>query len=265
MAIFHGEMFSNTLRRLVPFTACIPTEIVDVPGTPALDKSKPLRTIYLLHGFSGRCTDWLYGSRIERLARAFNVAVIMPEGENSFYTDDAAREALYSTFICVELVDFARRTFPLSDKREDTVIGGLSMGGYGAIRNGLLHSDVFGSIFAFSSALITEGVSKMKPGDCNTVAKYEYYHSVFGELEKLIGSDKDPAWLAKQARDADTVPSIFMACGTEDFLLEENRAFHKTLNELNIPHEYHESPGVHDWKFWDEYIEKALMWYGKVR
>ena len=58
--------------------------------------------------------------------------------------------------MCKELIEFTRTVFPISRERRDTTIGGLSMGGYGAIRNGLKHSDVFGNIIAFSSALLTD-------------------------------------------------------------------------------------------------------------
>jgi putative tributyrin esterase len=134
------------------------------------------------------------------------------------------------------------------------------------LRNGLKHSDTFGSIFAFSSALITDKTALMKEGDTNPVmAPYSYYRHVFGDLTKLIGSDNDPKAVAKKMVDQKAdIPKIFMACGTEDFLIAENRDFHQHLNGLGIEHEYRESPGVHNWAFWDEYIEKAMEWlYGK--
>jgi S-formylglutathione hydrolase FrmB len=55
-------------------------------------------------------------------------------------------------------------------------------------------------------------------------------------------------------------PGLFIACGTEDFLIEPNRDLHNCLSEIGYPHIYHESPGIHDWVFWESYIEKALIW-----
>ena len=51
-----------------------------------------------------------------------------------------------------------------------------------------------------------------------------------------------------------------MACGTEDFLIENNRAFHKFLTDEEIPHEYHEGKGIHDMVFWTEHIRNAVEW-----
>lgn len=78
----------------------------------------------------------------------------MPSGENRFYLDDEKSGELYGEFIGKELVEFTRKLFPLSDKREDTFIAGLSMGGYGAIRNGLKYAENFGCVIGLSAALV---------------------------------------------------------------------------------------------------------------
>lgn len=56
------------------------------------------------------------------------------------------------------------------------------------------------------------------------------------------------------------IQPIFMACGTEDFLIRENRAFHHFLKAEGVNVTYKESQGVHDWKFWNEYLEIAILW-----
>jgi S-formylglutathione hydrolase FrmB len=56
------------------------------------------------------------------------------------------------------------------------------------------------------------------------------------------------------------IPEIFMACGTEDPLLKENRKYHDFLVSQEISHEYKESSGRHNWKFWNEYLEKSIAW-----
>lgn len=266
MAVFQIDYRSNCLKGSTHITAVIPAEKPNIPGAPTVDKDKPFKTLYLLHGYTGYNNDWLYNTRIMRLSTIYNVAAIMPSGGNSFYLDDEIKGEYWEKLISEELVDFTRRVFPLSREREDTTIAGLSMGGYGALRLGLKHSDVFGSIFAFSSALITDEIARLKEGEGNTVAPYSYYRHVFGELPRLVGSDKDPKALAKTlAVSGAVLPKIFMACGTEDsLLLEQNRDFDRYLTQNKIAHEYRESAGFHDWNFWDEYIEKAMEWlYGK--
>lgn len=261
MATLQMDFFSTSLRRITEMSVILPVEKPNLHGMGKEDMDKPLKTLYLLHGYSGRNRDWLYGSRIEELAREFNVAVVMPSGENGFYLDEPIKGDYYEKLICEEIIELTRRAFPLSRLREDTVIGGLSMGGYGAMRNGLKRSDVFGAIFAFSSALITDEMAKLPEGQDTPMAPYSYYRHVFGDLSALKGSDKDPKALAKKLVDErQELPKIYMACGTEDFLLDRNRDFHRCLTELGVSHEYVESPGVHNWAFWDEYIEKAMLW-----
>ena len=160
MAVFEFSFFSSSMHRNTEVTACIPAGGPMFPGTPPAPKT-PLRLLILLHGYSGSHADWVRGSSIDQLATMHHMAVFCPSGENSFYIDDPSRDAMYEQFICRELPKFAREVFHISDKVEDTFIGGLSMGGYGAIRNGLKNPDVFGGILAFSSALITDGISKM--------------------------------------------------------------------------------------------------------
>jgi S-formylglutathione hydrolase FrmB len=261
MAVFEINLFSNSLHRQTQVTAILPVEEIEIPGFPKLDKSKPFRSIYLLHGFSGGHGDWLRGSRIEELAMLYNVAVFCPSGENSFYLDDTVRDAYYEQYLCKELVDFTRRVFPISGEPKDTSIGGLSMGGYGALRNGLKHSDVFGNIVALSSALITDGLEFITQQPDNPIASPSYYIHTFGKPEAVRGSDVDPKALAKKVLDnGGPIPNIYMACGAEDFLITENRSLDAHLTDIGFPHVYVEGPGIHSWAFWDAYIEKALMW-----
>ena len=265
MAVFRIDFRSDTLRRIAPLTVVLPIEAPRIPGMEIPERTGPFKTIYLLHGYSGSQNDWITGTRIEYLARIFGVAVVMPAGENSFYLNDEIRGQYYEDFICEEIVDFTRKVFPLSTKREDTTIAGLSMGGYGAIRNGLKRSDVFGNICAFSSALITDRLPEMTPDMPDGLAPYSYYVHVFGDLSKAVGSDVDPKALAeKLVKDGAELPKIYMACGTEDFLVAPNRDFDQHLTKIGYEHTYEEGPGIHDWVFWDAYIEKAIKWlYGE--
>ena len=264
MAVFTFTFFSTSLTRHTEVTAILPLDVpnfLPVPGMPGPEeRKKPFRTLYLLHGYSGTHTDWLKGTRIEQLAMFHNVAVICPSGENSFYLDDLNRDAKYSTLICEELIEFTRRVFPLSHRREDTLIGGLSMGGYGAIRNGLLRSDVFGTIIALSSALITDNVAKGV--EKNPVVSPAYFLHTFGPPEKIKGSDMDPEHLINRIVSENLPrPNLYVAGGTEDPLLEPNRQFHGWLEKAGYDHVYVEEPGMHEWSFWDRHIEKALVWY----
>jgi S-formylglutathione hydrolase FrmB len=131
----------------VQFNAILPADQMSALYAPA---APPLKTFYILHGYTGSCMEWFMNSELGDLAARYGLAFIMPDAENHFYVDDMKRCDLYGEFIGHELVDFTRRVFPLSDRTADTIVGGVSMGGYGALRNGLKYNDVFGHVVAIS-------------------------------------------------------------------------------------------------------------------
>ena len=259
MARLHIEYFSNALRRPTEFSMVIPND--HMSGLP-WEKSKaaqaaPMKTLFLLHGYSGKAGNWVP----EGLPEKYNFAIVMPSSENSFYLDGQCTGHAFQTMLGIELVDYVRRTFHLANGPEDTCIAGLSMGGFGALHTGLAYPDRFGKICALSSALIVHEISKMQPGQSNGVANYAYYAECFGDLPTALERDVNPEVLAHKLKAAGAkIPEIFMACGTEDFLLENNRTFHRFLEQEGIEHQYHESAGNHNMAFWTEYITKGVEW-----
>jgi len=263
MAVFSGDYYSVALRGFVSFTAVLPIERPPTADQPPAYTSGPYPTMYLLHGFSGNRNDWLLRTRIEEWAAARGVAVVMPDGRNNFYLDIEESLEFCGEFVGRELVDVTRRMLPLSHKREDTVIGGISMGGYGAVRNGLKYADTFGAILAHSAALITDEVADMREGEGNVIAPYAYYRRTFGEPGTVYGSDKDPKFLAKSCLKRGRAPKLFLACGSEDFLFARNDEFHTYLEAIGYPHEWWVRPGAHDYGFWNAAMPAAMDWlYG---
>ena len=260
MAILHCNFSAPSLMRAVPIQVILPTDNMFAESQSGYG-SKPFKTLFLLHGVFGNCMDWLNGTQIYQWAQERNLAVIMPSGENKFYIDQKVTGERYGSFIRKDLVEFARRSFPLSDKREDTFIGGLSMGGYGAIVNALQAPDTFGAVCALSSALVLENAIKATKDTEFIITSKDYYEMVFGDLSNLIGSDKDYYALAeKLVKSGDPLPGIYMACGTEDKLIDENQRFRDKLNSLGYNVTWEEGSGGHDFMFWDAYIKKALDW-----
>lgn len=265
MAVLEVLFKSNSLMRNVPLQVILPVDKQSSPETP-LKQDKPYKTLYLLHGIYGSCMSWLSGSRIQRWAEEKNLAVVMPSGDNSFYVDHAESGNFYGEFIGKELVEITRKMFPLSHKREDTFIGGFSMGGFGAMRNGLKYHENFGCIAALSGAFILEQALNMSYGGISLPQNRAYFESCFGDLNEAIKSDKNPktlvTMLKEKASHDKTIhfPKIYMACGTEDFLIKNNREFRDFLIENGAEVTYVEGPGGHDWDFWDTYIKKVLEW-----
>lgn len=261
MAIMKINFSSKMLMRMVEFNLILPNDLPEWMTVGNKYYDREIKTLYLLHGFGGNCNDWLYGSLVQELSIKYNLAIVMPSGENSFYLDGKGTGKLYGEFIGKELVEYIRRVFRLSDKRENTFIGGLSMGGFGAIRSALKYNDTFGKAFGLSSALIVNEIKNQRQGFKNEVADYDYFSSIFGDLSKLEESENNPEYLIKKLKSKNRqLPAIFMVCGTEDFLLEKNREFYKFLSKEDVKVNYEESEGTHDWKFWNGYFEKAICW-----
>ena len=231
-------------------------------GEIDLTPPKPLRTLYLMHGVYGSCLDWLCNSRIKNIAEACNLCVIMPDGENSFYNDhiDGAR---FGTFIGEELVAITRRLFNLSTRREDTAIGGLSMGGYGATVNALRHPDTFVAVIGLSSAFMLDSpvVLNSTAGGAELMHNRDYYDAVFGTVSDVRGTANDYDALAECVAAGNGFrPRFYYACGEADPLCASNRKFAKRLVNLGFDCTFVASGGGHSWEFWANAIEPALKW-----
>jgi len=259
MSNINVEFFSNSLVRPVSFEMYIPNDFrYDIQRQHNKFYDRKCKTVFVLHGFTGCGKGW---QGLYELAEKYNFALVFPSGENSFYLDSEATGGKFGSFIGVELVEYIRKTFNLCNTKEDTFISGLSMGGFGALHTGLAYPDTFGKIVALSSALIVHGIHGMKPGEDNGVANYYYYRYHFGDLDNLMESDNNPETLVKKLiQQKKYIPKIYMACGTEDFLLADNRCFYNFLMEHKVNVEYIENKGGHDMAFWNEYFNKGFEW-----
>ncbi len=260
MAFLQVNMMSESLMRTVNVNVILPADKLSFPGMPAQDP-RPFKTLYLLHGVFGSQYDWVNGTNIQRWAEEKNLAVVMPAGENRFYVDQLGAHALYGQFIGEELPRLTRKMFPLSDRREDTFLAGLSMGGYGALRNGLKYAENFGCVAGLSVANIVEGIEKRTNESPFFLESRSFAESFFGDLNKVRNSDKDIKWLARKIQEEEkSRPRIFIACGTEDSLLEKNRDLRDTFANLGFDVTYREESGGHEWDFWNRQIHRVLEW-----
>lgn len=214
-------------------------------------ESVRFQTLYLLHGALGSSMDWISGTGIQRWAEARGLAVVMPSGENSFYFDHVLPNSAYGTFIGQELPAMMRKTFPLSDRREDSFIGGLSMGGYGALRNGLKYCDTFSHIIALSSAVHMF----QETGD-----GFLHELACFGNKKEAEKTDLNPKVAFEKAKEKNRVPGIYMACGTEDGMITANQELKGFFGENGADLTYVEAAGGHNWDFWNSQIYEALKW-----
>lgn len=250
MPTFTGTLFSECLDKKMSIRAIVPS-----PGPSKesdIETKAPLKTLYLLNGWNGNHEDWTYYTNIVALAEQNNLAVIMPDGENSFYANHVTG-AQYGKFFAEELVEQTRFLFPLSTKREDTFIGGLSMGGYGALKLGYEYSHQYGKILAFSGKILH------KTDNNQDVVDEQQFNYIAQQLKAMFGVDSysdlpaeyDIYELIKAAEDK---PELLLACGEDDYLFKENQELHQWLEDQGIDHLYLTGQGDHSWPYWAKRI-----------
>lgn len=256
MAFLEAEFESKTLLRSVSFRAILPLERFQ-PPYPA---------IYLLHGLGGSSSRWLHYTNIRGLAEKSGIAVILPSGENSFYLDVPVKNGClgdFGAYVGEELVQVTREMFPLSHRREDTFISGMSMGGYGALRNGLKYHDTFGGIAVFAGAVhFYEYDRDWVNTQGNTRGELESFRG----LDETENTDRNPRHLIREIRKQNVqdgvnhFPRIYMTCGTEDALLGANEALAAALKEAGAEVEWHPCPGRHNAAFCNDRLPDVIRW-----
>jgi len=219
-------------------------------------------TLYLLHGYGDDNTAWSYMTNLSGYGAHHEMIIVMPDGSKSFYVNSASDpKARFEDFITKDLVAYVDSHYRTIPQPRARAIAGLSMGGYGAAELGLKHAHEFSALGSFSGAV---GVAHEAPAapDPKASAQARRDRQATDDLLGPVGSparaDHDPfVWLDKVA-PAD-LPFIYVACGGEDFLVEQNRAFVRAMAARKIPYEYREiSPRVHAWDFWDDQIRIFL-------
>ena len=210
--------------------------------------------LYLLHGLSDDQTMWSRRTSVERYAAPYRLAIVMPAGHRSFYTNTQSGERFFD-YITEELPARMESFFPVSTERSGRFIAGLSMGGYGAFKAALNRPDLYAAAASFSGALGSKDIAHR--------FSEPLVRELFGSPEAAAGRPHNLYLVAEDvARNAaDTpCPILYQACGTEDFLHTENVSFRDHLRSLGLPLTYFECPGAHEWGFWDARIRDTLAW-----
>ncbi|MBQ8592168.1 MAG: esterase family protein [Lachnospiraceae bacterium] len=259
MALLHVNFFSEVLGMSMNMDVILPQKTQRQIGMEGNRKDGKYPTLYLLHGMSDDHTIWQRRTSIERYVSEMGIAVVMPNVHLSFYTD-MHYGLKYWTFVSEELPAICRDFFPnMSEKKEDTFVAGLSMGGYGAFKLALGASDTFGAAASLSGAL--DMAAEAAQWAAEQSPQQELFYHIFGPYEQVSGSDNDLLALARKLKDSGKkLPKLYMWCGTEDFLYEHNQTCRMCLQELGYDLVYEESAGGHSWDYWDEKIQTVLKW-----
>lgn len=244
------KLDSKMMAREMPYRVLIPNDYKNAPGTR-------YPVVYLLHGLTGHFSNWTDKTGLAEYGFNHKFIIVTPEGDNGWYTDSVSTpNDKYESYIVKELIPEIDKKYRTLADREHRIIAGLSMGGYGSLKFGLKYPEMFSLIGSFSGALGAAGWTEKNAGSIG-----KSMDAVFGADETAeTRRSNDIFKLMKEMtpEKAKALPYIFQSCGTEDFLIQNNRDFLAIINEKKVPHEYREHPGIHDWIFWDDQVRDFL-------
>jgi len=225
---------------------------VILPAT--LSRDRKLSVVYLLHGGGGGFRDWSNYSDVARFAES-GLLLVMPEGGSSYYTNavDPPQDR-YEDYIAHDLIADVESRFPAARGRANRAMIGVSMGGFGAVKIGLRHPDLFVFVGGISSAIDV-------PRRTFTIRRLHqsgHYNQIFGPSDSQTRRDNDPFVLIRTA-NPETAPYFFLACGEQESLLPPNREFAALLAQRHFKYEFHAAPGGHDWNQWNSWLPAVFQ------
>lgn len=257
--------------------------------------------VYMLHGLGGDEDNWSKMGLVTAADKLkLQAIVVMMDGDDSFYANSqtpadyqkclgqprtfgrassletyCVKHANYETYVATDMVAHVDSTYRTIAKREARAIGGLSMGGFGALMIGMRHKDVFSSVASHSgvTALLYKGPFPFETGKTQLIEDPMTVTKNFGRIGTLLYSifgtdiqnwrDHDPAFLAKSLNDGEL--AIYLDCGTEDeFRLHNGVSYlHEVLESRGIAHDFTLAPGTHSASFWADRIDDSLAFHTK--
>jgi S-formylglutathione hydrolase FrmB len=190
------------------------------------------------------------------------VNIVMPSGERGFYVDWYDGSHPYESHIVEEVVPSAEGRLGLTPlRREHRHLGGVSMGGIGALQLGLRHPELFASIASLSGPVMNErqAVEHLQKSFSRWFVDF---NRVFGDgTDKQFMESHNP-WAVVRSRAPDIGQRLFIAAGAAEkpFFRETTRAFHEFLRSKGVDHEFELFDGRHGWRYWEPAIERAIAY-----
>lgn len=245
------KLNSKLMAREMPYRVALPKNY-------EADKTMRFPVVYLLHGLGGHYNNWGDRGSIAKYLEPFNFIVVMVEGDNGWYTDSVSRpNDKYESYVVEELIPEVDKKFRTNAARDGRIMAGLSMGGYGSLKFGLKHSEVFTLVGSFSGALAAPSWTQQMLAARGGAAA-QSVKDAFGDDDSPARKDNDIYKITRElaADKIKQLPFLYIDCGTEDFLIGINREFAALLLEKKIPHEYRQRPGAHTWPYWQAQIQE---------
>lgn len=245
MALLNVKYHSEILSMPVEMAVLLPQSFAE--------NRQAFPTLYLLHEMGDGHTSWLRKTSLERYIDDLSLAVVLPAGHTSYYTDMYHGKP-YFTFITEELPAICENMFPLSQSKNERFIAGNGIGGYGALKAGLSASHTFSLAASFSSPIDVMGI-------VNRLDKQKAI-DIFGQVNEVNKSTEN-AYVAPEAllNLKKPLPEIYLSCNAENALFEENESFNTYLSNLGVKTTFEKTIDEQtDWKHWDHSLETFISW-----
>jgi S-formylglutathione hydrolase FrmB len=249
------QAFAQAVDTVAVYSPSMDKEIKNVIILPEnYDKGgdKKYPVVYLLHGYSGNYSNWInIKKNLPELASKLGMIIVCPDGQNSWYWDSPKNPKVkFETYVSSELVKFVDLHYKTRAEPSGRAITGLSMGGHGGLWLGIRHQDIYGACGSMSGGVDIlpfpeNWEMKKQLGDYSENKQVWEDHTVMNQLHKIKAGKL----------------SIIIDCGTGDFFYGVNKTLHEKLNYMNIPHDYIERPGVHNWPYWTNAISYQLLYF----
>ena len=229
-------------------------------------------TLYFLHGLGDneqtlfKTGGWNLIEDLRQQGQIGDFLVVTPEGRSSFYINSADGRVRYSDFFLREFIPYIETHYSVRRERSARAISGVSMGGYGALRFALAHSELLSSVSAQSAALITESPREITSNMHSGTPLGRMLGPVFGNPIDVPHWDQNsPFVLAKQNRARIAALSIYFNCGGQDEFGFEKGAeqLHRQLKAEGIMHEFHLYPGNHSASYFLEHLGETLKFHSR--
>ncbi|MFN8472629.1 MAG: alpha/beta hydrolase-fold protein [Anaerolineae bacterium] len=236
--VFHSE----SLNRDTSYYIYLPPGYQTRP-----DQRYPV--LYMLHGMSGTNSEWLqYGllrtaDAMMRSGKIRPFIIVLPQGDKEYWVDHANNGPRWGTYVTHDVIAEIDSHYRTLADRPHRAIGGLSMGGHGAMQLAINNPDLFSVVGAHSPALRT----------------YENTFAFFGD--RAYFDAHNPLALCKKYPKVVSRFKLWVDIGQADQWAPAAQAFHEQLVQLGIPHTWHEYPGGHTGEYWGSHAGEYLQFY----
>ncbi len=238
------SFFSVALNREMTYRVFLPANLA--PG-------QKLPIVYLLHGQGDDYRSWSNRTAVSRYAEPSlhgGLILVMPEGDSSYFMNAVKKPGdKYEDYFVQDLISDVEARFPAEGGRAQRAVVGISMGGFAAVKFALSRPELFAFAGAFSPAIDVTRRQFAFGG----VAQWWRFRTIFGPWGSKSRDSSDPFLLVETADPAAT-PYLYLSAGEQEGLFGPNIQFATRLGERGFRHEFHRTPGGHNWGEWNAQI-----------